>query len=289
MARRRYPPRSPTEMASPHTMLEMSPPQPREVIRSLYGRLPESRRVKGLAGLSGRQMLLLRTLVDPLVPIDITLTDSSGVRYIVGTDPVDPFVVDDLTGKRRGMWFPDDIVSAPVTCVLDVGGHHGHYVAAAAHVWPNATIISVEPSRQAIERIERHIRANELDNVQIVPAAIADEAGTATLHHDPNGSWGSSLFPMGGDSSEEVALLPLNEVLDGSAPDVVKCNAEGGEFALIPQLLDAQIRPRLLTVMLHPEFGDVDALVATIRGAGFDVEQIGTKERPAIHARPIEG
>lgn len=267
-------------------MLEMSLLQPREAIRSLYGRLPASRRLKGLAGLSGRQRLLLRTLVDPLVPIDITLTDSSGVRYIVGTDPVDPFVVDDLTGKRRSMWFPEDVVNEPVECVLDVGGHHGHYVAAAAQVWPAATIISVEPSRQARDRIERHIEANDLANVHLVPAAIADASGTATLHHDPDGSWGSSLFPMGGNSSEEVSLLRLDQVLDGRRPDVVKCNAEGGEFALIPQLLDAEYRPRLVTVMLHPEFGDVDELVGTISRAGYQIEQIGTEERPAIHARP---
>ncbi len=256
------------------------------MLRNIYRRLPADRRVKGLGGLDGRNRLVARTVLQPLLDDDVELVDPHGVKFIVTTDPVDAHVVDDLTGRRRSMWFPDDVTDG-VELVLDVGGHHGHYVAAAAQRWPDAHIITVEPSASGVRLIRRHVVRNGLtQRVEIVDAAIGGAEGSATLHHDPDGSWGSSLHDMGGTESETVRVATLDAILDGRQPDVIKCNAEGGEFALVSAILAAGLRPRLLTVMLHPEFGDADALTRSIEEAGFAVSQIGTSHRPAIEARP---
>ncbi len=256
------------------------------MLRALYKRLPEDRRVKGLGGLHGRNRLVARTVLHPLMPGDVELVDDRGVRFVVTDDPVDPQVVHDLTGPRRHMWFPDDFTE-DVGLVLDVGGHHGHYIAAAAQHWTSSTIITVEPSAPAVGLIERHVSLNGLGaRVEIVDAAISDREGEATLHHDPDGSWGSSLHEMGGDETETVRTTTLESILGARSPDVVKCNAEGGEFDLVPALFAAGHRPKLLTLMLHPEFGDSDALVEQVRANDYEIRQIGLSHRPAIDARP---
>jgi FkbM family methyltransferase len=230
---------------------------------------------------------MARSALAPLLPIDVTLTDPRNVKFLVTRDPVDARVVDDLTGSRRKMWIPAGRGGDDVELILDVGGHHGHYASAAAQVWPRARIIVVEPSEAAVALINRHIQMNALgDRVEVVQAAISDATGKGKLYHDPAGSWGSSLHDVGGGVNETVTLASLDDVLQGRRPDIVKCNAEGGEFSLIPQLLAAGLRPRLMVVMLHPEFGDADALVASIEAAGFVTESVGTDHRPALHARP---
>ena len=186
------------------------------------------------------------------------------------------------------MWFPSDPAPADVSVVLDVGGHHGHYVAAAVEQYPKAEIISLEPAARGAELIARHAKMNKaVDRIEIVQAAIAEGPGEATLHHDPEGSWGASLYELDGDP-ETVSLTTLEDVLRGREPDIIKCNAEGGEYDLIPQLLTLGLRPSLIVLMVHPEFGDDEALLDSIAQAGFSLESVGTAHRPAYHVRPVK-
>ena len=71
----------------------------------------------------------------------------------------------------------------------------------------------------------------------------------------------------------------------------MKCNAEGAEFSLVDQLERSGIRPQFMVVMVHPQFGDMDHLVATAESLGYEVTRLGTQHRPAFHMwwSPAEG
>jgi FkbM family methyltransferase len=254
--------------------------------------LPPDRRVKPLGNARGRWKVQARKLLAPVAQRPVTITSREGLRLELDTDPVDELVANDLLGRNRTLWFPDAPEGAlPLvepSLVLDLGAHHGFFAVAALHRWPTARLIAVEPSGAGVARIARNLALNGMsERVRIVQAALADGPGWGRLHHTDEGSWGASLFREEGATvlgEEPVRLDTLEGILAGEEPDAIKCNAEGAEFALIRALVATGLRPEQLVVMVHPEFGDLDAAVADVERCGYVVRLAGTGRRPVIQA-----
>jgi FkbM family methyltransferase len=259
---------------------------PHAVRRNAYRLVPPSRRIKGLGGAKGRGRLQLRKLVAPLWQRPVTLVSKDGVRLRVTADPVDEQIAQHVLGPHRSEYFPTPPPKLPrEPWILDVGAHHGFYAAVALHEYPDAHLICVEPSGAARAELKANLELNGSGGrVRIVDAALAPAAGRGELRHTSEGSWGSSLYeePGAAIDSESVRLAPLAEILDGARPAIVKCNAEGAEFALVAHLETTDIRPVFMVVMVHPEFGDVDELLATAERMGYRTVPLGTGDRPAF-------
>ena len=143
----------------------------------------------------------------------------------------------------------------------------------------------MEPSAAAVECLKANLELNGFTGrARIVTAGLAPSAGEGLLVHTDDGTWGYSLYEDAGAAaeSESVKLATLAEVLDGARPDIVKSNAEGAEFTLVEQLAATDIRPALMIIMVHPQFGDLDQLLARCRTMGYRVVQGGTAERPSF-------
>jgi FkbM family methyltransferase len=259
----------------------------RSVRRSIVRALPADRRIKGLGGAKGRGRLQVRKLVAPLFQRPVVLTAADGVRLRVSADPVDEHIAEYVLGARREEYFPPWPPDAPpVECILDVGAHHGLYAAVALHEYPSSRIVCVEPSARALVELGRNLELNgTTGRARIVAAALAADAGHGELRHTAEGSWGASLYEDEAltTASEHVALAPLSDILAGDRPQIVKCNAEGAEYSLLEQLRDSDIRPTLMIVMVHPDFGDMERLLAHAEAMHYAVTRIGTTERPAFH------
>jgi FkbM family methyltransferase len=256
------------------------------VQRNAYRLVPASRRIKGLGGAKGRGRLQLRKLVAPLWQRPVTLISADGVRLRVTADPVDEQIAQHVLGPHRTDYFPKPPPEIPHdACILDVGAHHGFYAAMALHEYPDARLVCVEPSAVAIEQLKANLDLNSSrSRVRIVDAALAPAHGSGELRHTAEGSWGSSLYEeqTAAITTESVRLAPLVDILGDERPAIVKCNAEGAEFALIGHLADTDIRPQFMVVMVHPEFGDVDALLAAVERMGYRTVSVGTAHRPAF-------
>jgi FkbM family methyltransferase len=258
----------------------------RAVARRLARAVPPSRRVKGLGGARGRRRLQLRKLVAPLFQVPVTLTTGTGLHLRITADPVDEQIAQHVLGPQRSSYFPPWPVPEPrAPCILDVGAHHGLYAAAALHEYPSSRIICVEPSRDAIVALRTNLALNDsLGRARVVQAALAPTSGEGVLLQTAEGTWGASLYEDASDAtgSETVPLATLHEVLGDDRPDIVKCNAEGAEYTLIDELARTDVRPVFMVVMVHPEFGDVDGLVAGSEAMGYELTRIGTETRPAF-------
>jgi FkbM family methyltransferase len=259
---------------------------PRAARRNAYRLVPRSRRIKGLGGAKGRGLLQVRKLIAPLWPRPVTLVGTDGVRLVVSTDPVDEQIAQHLLGPRRIDYFPSPPIELPDdACILDLGAHHGFYAAIALHAYPGARLICVEPSQDALVHLRANLEINgSLGRARVVHAALAPTSGHGELRHTAEGSWGSSLYEEASAAiaSESVRLATLAEILGDDRPSIVKCNAEGAEFSLIEQLAATDVRPTFMVVMVHPEFGDVDALRARATAMGYRSVSIGTPHRPAL-------
>jgi FkbM family methyltransferase len=255
------------------------------VRRGAYRLVPESRRIKGLGGAKGRGRLQLRKLVAPLWQRPVMLMSADGVRLRVTADPVDEQIAQHVLGPHRTDYFPVPPPEIPPdACILDVGAHHGFYAAVALREYPSAHLVCVEPSAEAIEQLKTNLDLNDgRGRARIVAAALAPAAGRGELRHTDEGSWGSSLYEeaTAAITTESVRLAPLAEILGDDRPSIVKCNAEGAEFALVDHLATTDIRPVFMVVMVHPDFGDVDQLLATAQSMGYRTVSVGTGHRPA--------
>jgi FkbM family methyltransferase len=207
-------------------------------------------------------------------------------------DPVDELVANDLLGNNRTLWFPDiPDEAAPardVRLVLDLGSHHGFYAVTALTRYPKARLIAVEPSREGVSRIRRNLELNGMTHrTRVVEAGLAETSGSGTLFHTDEGSWGNSLFQEQGVTvldREPVSLLTFDEIVDGEQPDIIKCNAEGAEFALVAALRAHEVRPWMMILMVHPEFGDLDEVRRTVEEMGYVVQLAGVEHRPVLQA-----
>jgi FkbM family methyltransferase len=258
----------------------------RDARRRIVRALPADRRIKGMGGAKGRGWLQARRLVAPLLQRPVTLSTRDGLRLRVSADPVDEQIAQHVLGPHRTQYFPAWPHGAPhAPCILDVGSHHGLYAAAALHEYPGSRIVCVEPSAEALPMLRTNLELNGFaGRARIVTAALAPAAGEAVLQHAPDGSWGYSLYEDAESStgSEVVSLLTLEEILAGASPEIVKCNAEGAEYSLIEQIARTDVRPQLMVVMVHPQFGDMSQLIARAESMGYRVESVGWEARPAF-------
>jgi FkbM family methyltransferase len=234
----------------------------------------------------------VRKLAAPLFQLPVTLTCPNGLRLRITGDPVDEQIAQALVGPRRDEYFPAWPSGAPSEpCILDIGAHHGLYAAAALHEYEGARVLCVEPSAEALDALRANLRLNGfVGRARIVNVALGPESGQGLLQHAPDGSWGYSLYEDASTShgAEVVSLAPLSDVLAGERPQIVKCNAEGAEFTLLEQLEATDVRPELMVVMVHPQFGDLDKLLHCATAMGYHVSHVGTVHRPCFHMWRID-
>jgi FkbM family methyltransferase len=147
------------------------------------------------------------------------------------------------------------------TC-FDIGANVGVYVMQFSH-WlrPSGRVVAFEPNPGARQVLEYHVGVNGIANrVVIVPAAVAEKSGRATLY--ASGADGMSRL-----NAPNVAIagrtrgfdVPVTSVDDyvarsGIRPDILMVDIEGFEMAAIAgaaQLIREK-RDLLMAVEMHP-------------------------------------
>lgn len=189
-----------------------------------------------------------------------------------------PLVVPWLAGTRVGVTLGNDMslslyvsgsfepnefafidrVLRPGMTFVDIGANEGLYTLfAARRVGPSSRVIAVEPSSRERAILHANFSRNRINNVTVVPHALADRPGTAELMIAPRLHGGhNTLGQLIYESDAEVARESVTvETFDGlverlglTQVDVVKIDVEGAEFKLLAggrSLLSRQ-RPILL-------------------------------------------
>jgi FkbM family methyltransferase len=232
---------------------------------------------------------MLRRLVIPIYSIPFVLRSRTGSRYELGDDPVDDSIFRHLHGDGRALYFPPLANREPEGIILDVGAHHGIYAMEALRRYPHCEVIAIEPDPAACRKIEASGQLNNLaSRIEIVRAGLANANGRGWLELDKSGSWGSrtqsadpgsTSTPPSNQSHVQIELKTLETILGGRQAAIVKCNAEGAEFALVPQLIALGLRPRVIVLMVHPEAGSPQELVRLLASAGYHVRDADSPPR----------
>lgn len=224
-----------------------------------------------------------RDLWRPLRAVPLAVETRDGARFLLGDDPIDDRILRHVYHRAGDLYFPGGVTVGQGEVILDIGAHCGIYAVSMLRRHPGATLVAVEPNPASCRRLRLNLRANELDGrATVVQAALGPWSGTTVLEQG-NGSWGDRTHPRSPQGGGvRVAMRTVTEVLDGRTPVLVKCNAEGAEFEVFPQMFAAGIRPRWVVVMTHADEGPVEELIGRFRQAGYQVEDA---DRPARGAR----
>ena len=129
---------------------------------------------------------------------------------------------------------------------VDVGAHLGLYSCIAARM--NKRVVSVEPHPLNVKLLRENMRRNNLQNVEILPVAVSDSAGSAVLL---GGQQGASLVKGWGGIAATYETRVVTETLDGILGGrfenqhlVIKVDVEGNELAVV--------RGASATLVRHP-------------------------------------
>lgn len=160
---------------------------------------------------------------------------------------------------RYGQHDPDvtlvGMLLAPGDSFVDGGAHFGLFtLVAAARVGSGGRVLAFEPTTATRERLARNVQLNAFDNVEIVPAALSSDVGTAAFTvFDVIGSGLNHLGPVDarGGHVETVAVTTLDAALSErrcERPTLVKLDLEGAEHAALlgAKRMLAEARPDLL-------------------------------------------
>lgn len=212
-----------------------------------------------------------------------------------------------LVGTRMQIHFPDMIQKGIYFCgvweptisafirdslsegdvFVDVGANIGYHTCLAAKkVGEAGEVHAIEASPDIARTLERNLRLNGANRVQIHKVAILDEAREVTLFTGPESALGiSSVFPddaQGGARGRSVAVsaLPLHQVVDEETlygARLIKVDVEGAEWPVFCGIRDRLDRFgdstewifEVTPAAIAERGGSVTEMLATFANAGF--------------------
>lgn len=229
----------------------------------------------------------LRRALMPDITLRMWVTSpATGTRFYLSDDPIDDAIAEGIVSDPDKLFPMTDALGSRDGAILDVGGHHGLYAAEALRRFPDRRLIVVEPHPLWCDLIRQNVAGNGgLDRTRVVNACLAIDHRKRTLRFDPDNSWSATVHPIDeAGVAIGVESLTLPEILQGEVPAMVYCNAEGAEYALVPQLRQHNIRPVVMVMCVHPEYGDAEALRSEVCGMGYAESNASRNPtRPVYH------
>jgi FkbM family methyltransferase len=175
---------------------------------------------------------------------------------------------------EREYWFSTDR-ARPV--ILDCGSNIGMAILFFKALYPDAEITAFEPAPWACAAIEETIRANDLRDVTLHNAALAEADGTLDLFHDPShpGSAAMSVYRerMPGEAVRVPAVRLSRYVT--KPVDFLKLDVEGSELTVLRDLAASGAIARISQMVvefhhhLRPTVDNLSECLSILEQHGF--------------------
>lgn len=207
--------------------------------------------------------------------------DIGGYKWTA--NPKDQYIGKSLL--TYGEWSMGEIITLlpfiPDTAtVVEVGGNVGaHTVPLARHV-RNGRVITFEPQRLCFQMLCANLINNNCINVGAYNMAAGDKAGRAQvpdLNPDQDFNFGGigvrqeTFEPVTGPALGWTAVVRLDDILGDIVIDVLKCDAEGMEAAVVRGASGVIARDKPILYLEDDRQALSRELYETVRGLGYDV------------------
>jgi FkbM family methyltransferase len=175
--------------------------------------------------------------------------------------------------------------------IIDAGGHIGAAAIALARMFPESTIVSLEPSRENYALLQRNTAP--FPNIVAVNKALLGSSRVATLSDRGTGSWGFTLLDR---TLEDRELKPLHEVTgttvedilaehSATGVDVLKLDIEGSEKDVLSHCDDWMPKVDVLVAELHDRI--VEGCSAVHESATAGMMRVVQEGEKIITAREV--
>jgi len=175
---------------------------------------------------------------------------------------------------EREYWFESD---NPRPVILDCGSNIGMAILFFKALYPDADVTAFEPAPWACSAIEETIRANDLRDVTLHNAALAESEGSLELFHDPShpGSAVMSVYRerMPGETVRVPAVRLSRYVT--KPVDFLKLDVEGSELPVLRDLVASGTigRIRQMVIEFHhhlsPTVDNLSECLSILEQHGF--------------------
>lgn len=133
----------------------------------------------------------------------------------------------------------------------DIGANVGFFTLLASDVAINGQVISFEPLNRNLFYLKEHLRLNNIENVNIIEAAVSDSDGSTYFYkHNDSGNITGDIYEFGEIEPIEVNKVKLDNLIKVKniyPPDLIKIDVDGGELLVL--------KGALLTIKEHrPKF-----------------------------------
>lgn len=170
----------------------------------------------------------------------------------------------------------------PGALIVDCGAYIGTATLALRRMFPEATIVAVEPSPENFAQLAANTAG--LDRVHVRNAALttAEAGDSVTLSSRSTGEWGFTIVPQDGPrAARSVPTITLDRIMAEMGADeifVLKMDIEGAELPLLREPDGWLPRTRALAIELHERIAP--GVEATFRAAnaGREVRPLGSEK-----------
>ena len=176
---------------------------------------------------------------------------------------------------------PDDVF-------WDVGANIGAVTLVASRLCKQ--VVAFEPDPRSLPLLTGNVQSNALTNVEIVPAALGESAGTAVLHQAPAKNTGmSSLLADRGDGGSQapVTVMPADTLVrerPDLAPTVMKIDVEGAEHLVLRGAADLLRRGGVRALVFEDRRDDErkptnQGVIACLHDAGYRISPLAQSDQ----------
>ncbi|RWB06319.1 FkbM family methyltransferase [Mesorhizobium sp.] len=169
-----------------------------------------------------------------------------------------------------------------VEFIIDAGGYIGTAAIAFARMFPNATVITIEPSDDNFEVLSANVR--QFKNIIPLKAALVGRDRDLMLYNRGTGDWGFTVVPM--QAKRELAPMAMTAGIsipslmkqygrDGI--DILKLDIEGGEKEVLDMSKNWMPSVSSVFIELHDRIVPGCSAAFATATAGMAVRKIGEK------------
>jgi FkbM family methyltransferase len=164
-----------------------------------------------------------------------------------------------------------------VQWVVDAGANAGYFSVFAAHHYPKATVVAIEPEASNYEVLCRNCAA--WPQIRTVHAGLWSTEGRLGISNPGAEKWGFTCIPGGDDSPPHPSIRAVSVpslMQEHSIPviDVFKIDIEGGEKEVFSANdLSWLQRTQIIMIELHP--GCWGTFFKALEGVVYDCRQSG--------------
>ena len=178
----------------------------------------------------------------------------------------------------------------PGMVLYDVGANIGLFTMIGARcVGKLGKVFAFEPDPELCQRLKDNVLRNGFSNVEIVQAAVCSTTGSidfvrANIEDSPDLGLGRIGAPLPGQSAIRVRSVALDDFAQEVAlPDVVKCDVEGAELAVLEGARSLLNRQKPILVCETHATGGLEQVRQLLVQTGYTLRWIDGNHLLASH------